>query len=132
MCSQHQRLTLSLAFLDGSSVFACQEFALCVSLCVLEASMQEINPIMLNSGLKALPPCRKYGKGTISSLQGCHVKKAKQGPLFSALPRCSLLPLDLFILPASSLFTSPALLFFHQHTHARTHTHSKAQVSGVF
>lgn len=53
----------------------------CIGVCVWEAS--RFNPVMLSSGFTAVPLCRKYGKGSISSLQGCRVKKAKQGSLFS-------------------------------------------------
>lgn len=73
-----------------------------------------------NSGLKAVSLRRKYGKGTIFSLQGCHVKKDKQGsffPLFLSVE----LPLHFcFILSAFSLSITSAFSFSYQHTHTHT------------
>ncbi len=113
-------------FWGRSSVFACQELSACVYRCVYWTPLcRRFKPVMLNSGLKAVPLCRKYGKGTISSLQGCHVKKAKQGSLFFPLPlflALSTSSLSVYSVCLVSVYPCCSLIFSPAHTHTHTHT----------
>lgn len=122
------------AFFKGSSIFCLPGiYSACVYRCVYwRPPCRRFNPIMLNSGLKALPLCRKCGQSTISSLQVCHVKEAKQGSFFfPSLPHpLYFLSICLFCLPCLCLPLLPSHSLTSKHTH--THTLRANPESQVF
>lgn len=127
MCAQYQSLTLFVScqyFFWGEVQFLLARNSVFVHRCVYRRPLRRrFNPVMLNSGLKTVPLTRKHGKGAISSLQGCHVKKAKQGFLFSSLPFSLYflyITLSVYSAYLFSICSFCSLIFSAAHTHTQS------------